>query len=172
MKARTTFAWHALGMAMLALLVTVAVAVGSLSPGPSGTVPEPERYRILDREGLQTQASVLNRAHSATLINDPQYRGPVMEIIFAKTPTLIYTELYDQYGFLLSKSTRTLTIDTLTDENGNIVANNTKKQPLPDKDRPSPPTLFLPTWPRRSARLAGAAHMTSSPLDKKKGRSL
>ena len=107
MKARTTFAWHALGMAMLALLVTVAVAVGSLSPGPSGTVPGPERYRILDREGLQTQASVLNRAHSATLINDPQYRGPVMEIIFAKTPTLIYTELYDQYGFLLSKSTRT-----------------------------------------------------------------
>lgn len=144
MNASKTSGGRAIGTALLALLVTVAVAVGSLSPGPSGTVPGPERYRILDREGLQTQASVLNRAHSATLINDPQYRGPVMEIIFAKTPTLIYTELYDQYGFLLSKSTRTLTIDTLTDENGNIVANNTKNSRYRTKIDPAHPLYSYP----------------------------
>lgn len=139
MKAPKTNAWRAVGMALLTLLVTVAIAAGSLSPGPSETAPGPERYRILDREGLQIQASVLNRAHSATLIHDPQYRGPVMEIVFAKTPTLTYTELYDQYGFRLSSFKTTLTIDTLTDENGNIVANSTENSRYRTKIDPAHP---------------------------------
>ena len=136
---------RAIGTALLALLVSLTLGVSSLSPGPDGTVPGPERYRFFDgREGLQTQAAVLNRSHSAALIDDPRYRGPVMEIVFAKTPTMTYTERYDQYGFLLSKSTITLTIDRLIDENGNIVANSIENTRYRTKIDPAHPLYSYP----------------------------
>lgn len=109
-------------MGALALLFVATLAAGGCSPGPSLATPGPEAYHIYDgRVGIQTEASVINAAHSAEVFEDPQYIGPVIEILFGKSPTMTYTELYDHNGYVLSKTTMTQRYGESVDAEGNII---------------------------------------------------
>ena len=120
MKAHTKRGRRALGLGALALLFVATLAAGGRSPGPSLAAPGPED----GREGIQTEASVINAARSAEVFEDPQYIGPVIEILFGKSPTMTYTELYDHNGYVLSKSTNTQRYGVNVDAVGNVVGEN------------------------------------------------
>lgn len=114
--------------AVALLLVVVALAVG-LGAGPDEAAPGPEEYHIYDREGIQTQAEVINASRAVTSLDDPAYDGPVTMIVFAMSPTTRYTEIYDQNGYVQSKVTTTTTIESdertsfsVVDENGDVLA--------------------------------------------------
>lgn len=125
MKAHMKRGWRALGLGALALLFVATLAAGGRSPGPSLAAPGPEAYHIYDgRAGIQTEASVINAARSVEVFEDPQYIGPVIEILFGKSPTMTYTELYDHNGYVLSKSTNTQRYGVNVDAVGNVVGEN------------------------------------------------
>lgn len=129
MKAHTKRGWRALGLGALALLFVATLAAGGRSPGPSLAAPGPEEYHIYDgREGIQTQAEVINASRDVVIMEDPQYIGPVTMITFGLSPMSRHTEIYDHNGYVLSKLTTTTTIrseDYMTfdvvDADGNIV---------------------------------------------------
>lgn len=129
MKAHTKRGWRALGLGALALLLVATLAAGGCSPGPSLATPGPEEYHIYDgREGIQTQAEVINASRDVVIMEDPQYIGPVTTITFGLSPMSRHTEIYDHNGYVLSKLTTTTTIrseDYMTfdvvDADGNIV---------------------------------------------------
>lgn len=129
MKAHTKRGWRALGLGALALLFVATLAAGGRSPGPSLATPGPEEYHIYDgREGIQTQAEVINASRDVVIMEDPQYIGPVTMITFGLSPMSRHTEIYDHNGYVLSKLTTTTTIrseDYMTfdvvDADGNIV---------------------------------------------------
>lgn len=129
MKAHTKRGWRALGLGALALLFVATLAAGGRSPGPSLATPGPEAYHIYDgREGIQTQAEVINASRAVAIVEDPQYIGPVTMITFGLSPMSRHTEIYDHNGYVLSKLTTTTTIrseDYMTfdvvDADGNIV---------------------------------------------------
>lgn len=129
MKAHTKRGWRALGLGALALLLVATLAAGGCSPGPSLATPGPEAYHIYDgREGIQTQAEVINASRDVVIMEDPQYIGPVTMITFGLSPMSRHTEIYDHNGYVLSKLTTTTTIrseDYMTfdvvDAEGNIV---------------------------------------------------
>lgn len=129
MKAHMKRGWHALGLGALALLLVATLAAGGCSPGPSLATPGPEEYHIYDgREGIQTQAEVINASRDVVIMEDPQYIGPVTMITFGLSPMSRHTEIYDHNGYVLSKLTTTTTIrseDYMTfdvvDADGNIV---------------------------------------------------
>ncbi len=129
MKAHTKRGWRALGLGALALLLVATLAAGGCSPGPSLATPGPEAYHIYDgREGIQTQAEVINASRDVVIMEDPQYIGPVTMITFGLSPMSRHTEIYDHNGYVLSKLTTTTTIrseDYMTfdvvDADGNIV---------------------------------------------------
>lgn len=129
MKAHTKRGWRALGLGALALLLVATLAAGGCSPGPSLATPGPEAYHIYDgREGIQTQAEVINASRAVVIMEDPQYIGPVTMITFGLSPMSRHTEIYDHNGYVLSKLTTTTTIrseDYMTfdvvDADGNIV---------------------------------------------------
>ena len=129
MKAHTKRGWRALGLGALALLLVATLAAGGCSPGPSLATPGPEEYHIYDgREGIQTQAEVINASRDVVIMDDPQYIGPVTMITFGLSPMSRHTEIYDHNGYVLSKLTTTTTIrseDYMTfdvvDADGNIV---------------------------------------------------
>ena len=129
MKAHTKRGGRALGLGALALLLVATLAAGGCSPGPSLATPGPEAYHIYDgREGIQTQAEVINASRAVAIVEDPQYIGPVTMITFGLSPMSRHTEIYDHNGYVLSKLTTTTTIrseDYMTfdvvDADGNIV---------------------------------------------------
>lgn len=129
MKAHTKRGWRALGLGAFALLLVATLAAGGCSPGPSLATPGPEEYHIYDgREGIQTQAEVINASRDVVIMEDPQYIGPVTMITFGLSPMSRHTEIYDHNGYVLSKFTTTTTIrseDYMTfdvvDADGNIV---------------------------------------------------
>ena len=129
MKAHMKRGWRALGLGALALLLVATLAAGGCSPGPSLAAPGPEAYHIYDgREGIQTQAEVINASRDVVIMEDPQYIGPVTMITFGLSPMSRHTEIYDHNGYVLSKLTTTTTIrsdDYMTfdvvDADGNIV---------------------------------------------------
>ena len=129
MKAHTKRGWRALGLGAFALLLVATLAAGGCSPGPSLATPGPEAYHIYDgREGIQTQAEVINASRDVVIMEDPQYIGPVTMITFGLSPMSRHTEIYDHNGYVLSKLTTTTTIrseDYMTfdvvDADGNIV---------------------------------------------------
>lgn len=129
MKAHTKRGWRALGLGALALLLVATLAAGGCSPGPSLATPGLEEYHIYDgREGIQTQAEVINASRDVVIMEDPQYIGPVTMITFGLSPMSRHTEIYDHNGYVLSKLTTTTTIrseDYMTfdvvDADGNIV---------------------------------------------------
>lgn len=129
MKAHTKRGCRALGLGALALLLVATLAAGGCSPGPSLATPGPEAYHIYDgREGIQTQAEVINASRDVVIMEDPQYIGPVTMITFGLSPMSRHTEIYDHNGYVLSKLTTTTTIrseDYMTfdvvDADGNIV---------------------------------------------------
>lgn len=129
MKAHMKRGWRALGLGAFALLLVATLAAGGCSPGPSLATPGPEEYHIYDgREGIQTQADVINASRDVVIMEDPQYIGPVMMITFGLSPMSRHTEIYDHNGYVLSKLTTTTTIrseDYMTfdvvDADGNIV---------------------------------------------------
>ena len=129
MKAHMKRGWRARGLGALALLLVATLAAGGCSPGPSLATPGPEEYHIYDgREGIQTQAEVINASRDVVIMEDPQYIGPVMMITFGLSPMSRHTEIYDHNGYVLSKLTTTTTIrseDYMTfdvvDADGNIV---------------------------------------------------
>lgn len=128
MKAHTKRGWRALGLGALALLFVATLAAGGRSPGPSLATPGPEEYHIYDgREGIQTQAEVINASRDVVIMEDPQYIGPVTMITFGLSPMSRHTEIYDHNGYVLSKLTTT-TIRSedymmfdVVDADGNIV---------------------------------------------------
>lgn len=129
MKAHMKRGWRALGLGALALFLVATLAAGGCSPGPSLATPGPEEYHIYDgREGIQTQAEVINASRDVVIMEDPQYIGPVTMITFGLSPMSRHTEIYDHNGYVLSKLTTTTTIrseDYMTfdvvDADGNIV---------------------------------------------------
>ena len=129
MKAHMKRGWRALGLGALALLLVATLAAGGCSPGPSLATPGPEEYHIYDgREGIQTQAEVINASRDVVIMEDPQSIGPVTMITFGLSPMSRHTEIYDHNGYVLSKLTTTTTIrseDYMTfdvvDADGNIV---------------------------------------------------
>lgn len=129
MKAHTKRGWRALGLGALALLFVATLAAGGRSPGPSLAAPGPEAYHIYDgREGIQTQAEVINASRDVVIMEDPQYIGPVTMITFGLSPMSRHTEIYDHNGYVLSKLTTTTTIRSegymtfdVVDADGNIV---------------------------------------------------
>lgn len=129
MKAHMKRGWRALGLGALALLLVATLAAGGCSPGPSLATPGPEEYHIYDgREGIQTQAEVINASRDVVIMEDPQYIGSVTMITFGLSPMSRHTEIYDHNGYVLSKLTTTTTIrseDYMTfdvvDADGNIV---------------------------------------------------
>lgn len=129
MKAHTKRGWRALGLGAFALLLVATLAAGGCSPGPSLATPGPEEYHIYDgREGIQTQAEVINASRDVVIMEDPQYIGPVTMITFGLSPMSRHMEIYDHNGYVLSKLTTTTTIrseDYMTfdvvDADGNIV---------------------------------------------------
>lgn len=129
MKAHTKRGGRALGLGALALLLVATLAAGGCSPGPSLATLGPEVYHIYDgREGIQTQAEVINASRDVVIMEDPQYIGPVTMITFGLSPMSRHTEIYDHNGYVLSKLTTTTTIrseDYMTfdvvDADGNIV---------------------------------------------------
>ena len=129
MKAHMKRGGRALGLGALALLLVATLAAGGCSPGPSLATPGPEEYHIYDgREGIQTQAEVINASRDVVIMEDPQYIGPVTMITFGLSPMSRHTEIYDHNGYVLSKLTTTTTIrseDYMTfdvvDADGNIV---------------------------------------------------
>lgn len=111
MKAHMKRGWRALGLGALALLLVATLAAGGCSPGPSLATPGPEEYHIYDgREGIQTQAEVINASRDVVIMEDPQYIGPVTMITFGLSPMSRHTEIYDHNGYVLSKLTTTTTI--------------------------------------------------------------
>lgn len=129
MKAHMKRGWRALGLGALALLFVATLAAGGCSPGPSLATPVPEEYHIYDgREGIQTQAEVINASRDVAIMEDPQYIGPVTMITFGLSPMSRHTEIYDHNGYVLSKLTTMTSIrseDYMTfdvvDADGNIV---------------------------------------------------
>lgn len=129
MKAHTKRGWRALGLGALALLLVATLAAGGCSPGPSLATPGPEAYHIYDgREGIQTQAEVINASRDVVIMEDPQYIGPVTMITFGLSPMSRHTEIYDHNGYVLSKLTTMTTIRSedymmfdVVDADGNIV---------------------------------------------------
>lgn len=129
MKAHMKRGWRALGLGALALLLVATLAAGGCSPGPSLATPGPEEYHIYDgREGIQTQAEVINASRDVVIMEDPQYIGPVTMITFGLSPMSRHTEIYDHNGYVLSKLTTMTTIRSedymmfdVVDADGNIV---------------------------------------------------
>lgn len=129
MKAHTKRGGRALGLGALALLLVATLAAGGCSPGPSLATPGPEAYHIYDgREGIQTQAEVINASRDVVIMEDPQYIGPVTMITFGLSPMSRHTEIYDHNGYVLSKFTTMTTIRSedymmfdVVDADGNIV---------------------------------------------------
>lgn len=130
MRSRMKKGWLALGMgAVAALIVVVALAV-SIGAGPSEPAPGPEEYHIYDgREGIQTQAEVINASRAVAIVEDPAYSDSVTMIVFGMSPMSRYMETYDHNGYVLSKLTTTTKVTAsdrrmfrMTDEEGNILA--------------------------------------------------
>lgn len=129
MKNRVKRGWLFLGMGALAVLLVVVALVVSAGAGPNEIAVGPEEYHIYDgREGIQTQAEVINASRDVVIMEDPQYIGPVTTITFGLSPMSRHTEIYDHNGYVLSKLTTTTTIrseDYMTfdvvDADGNIV---------------------------------------------------
>lgn len=130
MKAHTKRGGRALGLGAFALLLVATLAAGGCSPGPSLAAPGPEEYHIYDgREGIQTQAEVINASRAVAIVEDPAYSDPVTMIVFGMSPTSRYMETYNHNGYVLSKLTTTTKVTAsdrrmfrMTDEEGNILA--------------------------------------------------
>ncbi len=111
MKNRVKRGWLFLGMGALAVLLVVVALVVSAGAGPNEIAVGPEEYHIYDgREGIQTQAEVINASRDVVIMEDPQYIGPVTMITFGLSPMSRHTEIYDHNGYVLSKLTTTTTI--------------------------------------------------------------
>ena len=129
MKNRVKRGWLFLGMGALAVLLVVVALVVSAGAGPNEIAVGPEEYHIYDgREGIQTQAEVINASRDVVIMEDPQYIGPVTMITFGLSPMSRHTEIYDHNGYVLSKLTTTTTIRSedymmfdVVDADGNIV---------------------------------------------------
>lgn len=130
MKNRVKRGWLFLGMGALAVLLVVVALVVSAGAGPNEIAVGPEEYHIYDgREGIQTQAEVINASRDVVIMEDPQYIGPVTMITFGLSPMSRHTEIYDHNGYVLSKLTTTTKVTAsdrrmfrMTDEEGNILA--------------------------------------------------
>lgn len=130
MKKRSKQGGLALGLAAIAVLLAVAAFAIGVSAGPDEPAPGPEEYHIYDgREGIQTQAEVINASRDVVIMDDPQYIGPVTMITFGLSPMSRHTEIYDHNGYVLSKLTTTTKVTAsdrrmfrMTDEEGNILA--------------------------------------------------
>ena len=130
MRNRVKRGWLFLGMGALAVLLVVVALVVSAGAGPNEIAAGPEEYHIYDgREGIQTQAEVINASRAVAIVEDPQYIGPVTMIVFGMSPTSRYMETYDHNGYVLSKLTTTTKVTAsdrrmfrMTDEEGNILA--------------------------------------------------
>lgn len=87
MKNRVKRGWLFLGMGALAVLLVVVALVVSAGAGPNEIAVGPEEYHIYDgREGIQTQAEVINASRDVVIMEDPQYIGPVTMITFGLSP--------------------------------------------------------------------------------------
>lgn len=130
MKNRVKRGWLFLGMGALAVLLVVVALVVSAGAGPNEIAAGPEEYHIYDgREGIQTQAEVINASRAVAIVEDPAYCDPVAMIVFGMSPTSRYMETYDHNGYVLSKLTTTTKVTAsdrrmfrMTDEEGNILA--------------------------------------------------
>lgn len=130
MKNRVKRGWLFLGMGALAVLLVVVALVVSAGAGPNEIAAGPEEYIYDDgREGIQTQAEVINASRDVVIMEDPQYIGPVTMITFGLSPMSRHTEIYDHNGYVLSKLTTTTKVTAsdrrmfrMTDEEGNILA--------------------------------------------------
>ena len=147
MKNRVKRGWLFLGMGALAVLLVVVALVVSAGAGPNEIAVGPEEYHIYDgREGIQTQAEVINASRDVVIMEDPQYIGPVTMITFGLSPMSRHTEIYDHNGYVLSKLTTTTTIrseDYMTfdvvDADGNIVGKGDGSGLQLDRHTPLPP---------------------------------
>lgn len=130
MRNRVKRGWLFLGMGALAVLLVVVALVVSAGAGPNEIAAGPEEYHIYDgREGIQTQAEVINASRAVAIVEDPAYSDPVTMIVFGMGPTSRYMETYDHNGYVLSKLTTTTKVTAsdrrmfrMTDEEGNILA--------------------------------------------------
>lgn len=130
MKNRVKRGWLFLGMGALAVLLVVVALVVSAGAGPNEIAVGPEEYHIYDgREGIQTQAEVINASRDVAIVEDPAYSDPVTMIVFGMSPTSRYMETYNHNGYVLSKLTTTTKVTAsdrrmfrMTDEEGNILA--------------------------------------------------
>lgn len=130
MKNRVKRGWLFLGMGALAVLLVVVALVVSAGAGPNEIAAGPEEYHIYDgREGIQTQAEVINASRAVAIVEDPAYSDPVTMIVFGMSPTSRYMETYNHNGYVLSKLTTTTKVTAsdrrmfrMTDEDGNILA--------------------------------------------------
>lgn len=99
MAKRLKRGWRTLAMLALACVLAVTVAFVGWSVGPDVAAPGPEEYHIYDgREGLQTQAALLNAAHLAQYIDDPLLEEAPY-IVFQKGHG--YSEAYNMDGYLI-----------------------------------------------------------------------
>ncbi|MEE0435749.1 MAG: hypothetical protein UDB11_10190 [Peptococcaceae bacterium] len=99
MTKRLKRGWRAVAMLALACVLAVTVAFVGLSGGPDVVAPGPEEYHIYDgREGLQTQAALLNGSHLAQYIDDPLLEEAPY-IVFQKGNG--YSEAYNMDGYLI-----------------------------------------------------------------------
>ena len=91
--------------APLRCIFVATLAAGGRSPGPSLAAPGPEVYHIYDgREGIQTQAEVINASRAVAIVEDPAYSDPVTMIVFGMSPTSRYMETYNHNGYVLSNA--------------------------------------------------------------------
>ena len=119
MKAHMKRGWRALGLGALALLLVATLAAGGCSPGPSLATPGPEEYRIYDgREGIQTQAEVINASRAVAIVEDPAYSDPVTMIVLVWAQRADIWRPYDHNAMFCQSSPRTTKVTASEPQNG------------------------------------------------------
>lgn len=137
---RATRVFLALGMAAVTLLLVAALAVGGWSPGPDEATPGLEQYHIYDgREGLQIEPEVINASRGARYFGTPALGEPFMTIIFGRSPTMSYSEIYTADGELFAKTTIIDGEGTMVNAEGNKIGTVHQESPVLEVQMPSHP---------------------------------
>lgn len=141
MKARTTFAWRALGMAMLALLVTIAVGAG-IQHVPREAPPFPEGSILHEAEGLLSDPDLIWASPAAHhLYRDPATGTDYTMIRFGPNNRTYRAETYDGYeltSIILQEDSSTTQYDTA----GNIIGQASFESPSLDAIRSPSHSLY------------------------------